>query len=117
MSEKKPITSQKVTFSNSFGTEIDEYKPSTLSLFFYFWEKTFFEYKKSLSAVTNPNFIPDNNPNDENNDSESISPSVSTNQNQVPSNQSEENIQSVPSSISVSQQPASDQTRKRFISN
>ena len=79
-------------------------------------EKKNFECDESLSAVTNPNFIPDNNPNDENNESESISPSVSTNQNQVPSNQSEQNIQPVPSSITVDhQQPASDKTRNRFI--
>ena len=70
----------------------------------------FCENVQSLRAVTNPNFIPDNNPDDENNESESKSPSVST----VPSNQSEPIIQSVPSAVSP-QQPASDKTRKRFI--
>jgi hypothetical protein len=64
---------------------------------------------ESLRAVTNPNFIPDNNPDDENNKSESKSPSVST----VPSNQSEPIIQSVPSAVSP-HQPASDITRGRF---
>lgn len=76
----------------------------------FFWRETNFECDSSLRAVTNPNFIPDNNPDDENNESESKSPSVST----VPSNQSEPIIQSVPSAVSP-QQPASDITRKRFI--
>ena len=120
MSEKIPIKSQKVTFSNSYngkckGRVLGEKSAGFTFLKIFLREKNF-ECDESLSAVTNPNFIPDNNPNDENNKSESISPSVSTNQNQVPSNQSEQNIQPVPSSITVDhQQPASDKTRNRFI--